>query len=91
MLITVRYFAGHRDITGQTEERVELETGATVGSFWEVLVARYPRLGGYTGRMLYAVNQEYATPATKLHDGDEVAFIPPVSGGLRIVDFQGAS
>jgi molybdopterin converting factor subunit 1 len=84
--ITIRYFAGHRDITGRTEEQLELEPGATIGSAWELLVARYPRMAGYTGRLLYAVNQDYATPATELHDGDEVAFIPPVSGGLPILD-----
>jgi molybdopterin converting factor subunit 1 len=82
--ITVRYFAGHRDITGQSEERLDLDAGATVGSVWELLVGRYPRLSGYTGRLLYAVNQEYATPATDLRDGDEVAFIPPVSGGSEL-------
>jgi len=87
MKITVRYFAGHRDITGNAEEQLDLESGATVGAVWELLVERHPRLGGYSGRLLYAVNQEFATLATELHDGDELAFIPPVSGGLRIVDF----
>lgn len=81
MKITVRYFAGHRDITGRSEEQLELGLGATVGSAWELLVERYPRLSGYTGRLLYAVNQDYGTPGTELRDGDEVAFIPPVSGG----------
>jgi molybdopterin converting factor subunit 1 len=81
MLVTVRYFAGHRDITGCAEERVELAAGATVGALWELLIAHYPRLSGYTGRLLFAVNQEFSTPTTELHDGDEVAFIPPVSGG----------
>ena len=81
MFVTVRYFAGHRDIAGRSEERLELALGATVGSLWGLLVERYPRLSGYTGRLLYAVNQEYGTPATELRDGDEVAFIPPVSGG----------
>jgi molybdopterin synthase catalytic subunit len=81
MQITVRYFAGHRDITGTAEERVELESGATVGALWELLTDRYPRLGAYSGRLLYAVNQDYGTLETELRDGDEVAFIPPVSGG----------
>jgi molybdopterin synthase catalytic subunit len=81
MFVTVRYFAGHRDITQRSEESIELPTEATVGSLWELLVARYPRLVGYTGRMLYAVNQEYGTLDMALHQGDEVAFIPPVSGG----------
>jgi molybdopterin synthase catalytic subunit len=84
MFVMVRYFAGHRDITGRSEERLDLEPGATVGSVWDALVARYPRLSGYTGRLLYAVNQQYSTLATALSDGDEVAFIPPVSGGNHI-------
>ena len=81
MQITIRYFAGHRDITGRSDEHLELDVGATVGSLWELLVARYPRLAGYSGRMLYAVNQEFGTLTSVLHDGDEVAFVPPVSGG----------
>jgi molybdopterin converting factor subunit 1 len=79
--VTIRYFAGHRDITGKAEEPWELDAGATVGMLWEQLIARYPRLAGYGGRMLYAVNEEWSTLASELHDGDEVAFIPPVSGG----------
>ena len=81
MKVVVRYFAAHRDATGRAEEQIELEEGTTVGALWELLVARYPRLAGYSGRLLSAVNQEFATPATALADGDEVAFIPPVSGG----------
>lgn len=81
MQIQVRYFAGHRDITGSSQEQLELEPGATVATLWELLIARYPRLAPYRGRLLYAVNQDYGTPETELHDGDEIAFIPPVSGG----------
>jgi molybdopterin converting factor subunit 1 len=81
--VRVRFFAGHRDIVGQAEQQFQLPPEANVGRLWEQLVAAYPRLAGYSGRLLYAVNQEFATPATLLHDGDEVAFIPPVSGGRR--------
>jgi molybdopterin converting factor subunit 1 len=81
MQITVRYFAGHRDITGCAEEQIDLPADATVGRLWDLLVKRYPRLGGYHGRLLYAVNQEFGTLATELQNGDEVALIPPVSGG----------
>lgn len=79
--VRVRFFAGHRDIVGRSEQTFELEPGATVGSLWEQLVADYPRLRGYSGRLLYAVNQEFSDPSTPLRDGDEVAYIPPVSGG----------
>lgn len=79
--VRVRFFAGHRDIVGRAEQELTIEEGATVGSLWERLIADYPRLTGYTGRLLYAVNQQYADLGTALADGDEVAYIPPVSGG----------
>jgi molybdopterin converting factor subunit 1 len=89
--VRVRFFAGQRDIVGAAERELQLEEGATVGALWERLAAEHPRLAGYGGRMLYAVNQEFATLATPLSDGDEVAYIPPVSGGrsdcrLQIAD-----
>src|SRR5690349_2700538 len=70
MLVTVRYFAGHRDLTGRAEEQIELQPGATVGALWEHLIDRYPRLVSYSGRVLFAVNQEFSTLETELHDGD---------------------
>lgn len=79
--VNVRFFAGHRDIVGKTELALELEPGATVGTLWEQLVRDYPRLRGYSGRLLYAVNQQFSELSTELQDGDEVAYIPPVSGG----------
>lgn len=81
MHVLVRYFAAHRDFTGRGQEQVELADDATVGILWGLLTARYPRLGDFTGSLLYAVNEEFSQPSTVLHDGDEVAFIPPVSGG----------
>lgn len=79
--VRVRFFAGHRDIVGASEQSFTLAPGATVGALWERLASDYPRLKGYSGRLLYAVNQQYSELATELRDGDEVAFIPPVSGG----------
>lgn len=84
--ICVRLFAAHREIIGASELSVSLTEGATVGTLWELLVAEYPRLAGYSGRLLYAVNQEFAGLVSELHDGDEVAFIPPVSGGRPDTD-----
>lgn len=80
--VTVRYFAAHRDITGRSAETLALAPGATVASLWAVLVERYPRLAPFGGKLLFAVNQEYAAAEDPLHSGDEVAFIPPVSGGV---------
>ncbi len=79
--VHIRFFAGHRDIVGQPEMTLVLEPGTTVGMLWERLSSEHPRLRGYTGRLLYAVNQQFSDLATELRDGDEVAYIPPVSGG----------
>lgn len=83
MRVTVRLFAGQRDIVGAAELALEVPSGATAGAIWEQLAAEYPRLAGFTGRVLYAVNQEYSGPAAELREGDEVAFVPPVSGGAE--------
>lgn len=80
--VTVRYFAGHRDITGRSSEQFELEDGATVATLWDTLVAAYPNMAPYAGRVLYAVNEEFSNLQQVLCDHDDVAFIPPVSGGL---------
>lgn len=84
MHVVVRFFAGHRDIVGQAERQYDLVEGSTVGSLWEQLVVEHPRLAGFAGRLLYSVNEEWGTVNTVLHDGDEVAYIPPVSGGSDV-------
>jgi molybdopterin synthase sulfur carrier subunit len=73
-VIRVRVFAGLRERAGWSEK--ELETVATVADVWPEL-----GLGDEPPGLLYAVNHEYAAPDTALADGDEVALIPPVSGG----------
>ena len=79
MSVTVRVFAGLRERAGWSEREVE---AATVGEVWPAL-----ELGEEPEGLLYAVNQEYAERSTPLSDGDEVAVIPPVSGGaFRLVD-----
>ena len=80
--VTVRYFAGHRDITGRSSEAFQLDDGATVAQLWAVLIAQYPSIAPYAGRVLYAVNEEFSDLSQVLRDGDDVAFIPPVSGGM---------
>ncbi len=81
--VRVRFFAGHRDIIGHAEVTRELEAGTTVGTLWELLTDEYPDLAHYAGRVLFAVNQQFCQPDALLHDGDEAAFIPPVSGGTN--------
>jgi molybdopterin converting factor subunit 1 len=79
--ITVRLFARLRDLTGAGELRREAPDNATVGVVWAALVRDYPAIAPYAESMSCAVNAEYARMTTALRDGDEVAFLPPVSGG----------
>ena len=81
MQITVRFFAQHRDIVGTPELQLELPAGTTLGALWSQLGTQYPALQPLSRSVMFAVNQAYADPSTVLHDGDEAAFIPPVSGG----------
>jgi molybdopterin converting factor subunit 1 len=81
MHITVRFFAIHRDIVGQPEITVNVPEGTTMGQLWQRLSDEYPALQPATRSIMYAHNQSYADPSDVLHDGDEAAFIPPVSGG----------
>jgi MoaE-MoaD fusion protein len=74
--INVRLFAGLRERAGASEVDVELPPGACAGDVWPAL-----ELGDEPAGLLYAVNKQYAGPERELADGDEVALIPPVSGG----------
>ncbi|HEY0734420.1 MAG TPA: molybdopterin converting factor subunit 1 [Herpetosiphonaceae bacterium] len=81
MQVTVRFFALHRDIVGASELQLEVPEGSTLGDLWQRLGEEYPALTPATRSVMFALNQSYADPSSKLHDGDEAAFIPPVSGG----------
>jgi len=79
--VRVLFFGMLKDVAGRAEERLELETPATLGSVFEHYCARFPRLREMAGSILLARNHEFAESAAQLTDGDEVAFLPPVSGG----------
>ena len=81
MRVTVRLFARLRDLAGTGELVREVADPATVQTVWRSLTAEMPTLVQYEGTMSVAVNAEYARMAAVVHDGDEVAFLPPVSGG----------
>ena len=78
MRVTVRLFAGLRERAGRS--RLELEDVARVQDVWPAL-GRVTDMGDEPRGLLYAVNREYVERAHELADGDEVALIPPVSGG----------
>ncbi len=81
MTIRLLLFAALRDIVGTDELTLEIDEGATPAALWSTLRSRHERLAAYVAPPMVAVNQSYADPSTALRDGDEVAFIPPVSGG----------
>jgi molybdopterin converting factor subunit 1 len=79
--VTVRLFARLRDIAGAAELNREVPAGATIAAVWQQLVSEFPELAGYERSMSAAVNADYARMDHPVADGDEVAFLPPVSGG----------
>jgi len=81
MKVRVKFFAILRERAGAAEVTQELSEGATVGDLWRALQKEFPKLDVPGIRMLYAVNQNYVGSNDTLNDGDEVVFIPPVSGG----------
>jgi molybdopterin converting factor subunit 1 len=79
--VTVRLFARLRELVGAGELAREAPAGATVETVWEALVRDHPVIAPYAQSMSCAVNADYARMSTAVADGDEVAFLPPVSGG----------
>ncbi|WP_320670516.1 cyclic pyranopterin monophosphate synthase MoaC [Patulibacter defluvii] len=85
--VEVRLFAALREAAGVDRVAVTLPVGATAGDAWDaVWAARGVAAPAETDQVALAVNREYAATATRLADGDEVALIPPVSGGAPVVD-----
>jgi molybdopterin converting factor subunit 1 len=78
---TLKLFATLRERANAAELVREFPDGTTVGEIWKHLVGEFPALGGHHDSVGFAVNQEYVEGDFKPHQGDEIAFIPPVSGG----------
>ena len=81
MELTVRFFALYRERAGASEQTFELPRDATVSDLLKAIRQRYPHLAPPHVDIVAAVNAEYADKDTVLSEGDEVALIPPVSGG----------
>lgn len=81
MAIRARLFAVQRELAGTREVGLGLPAGATIEDAWSDVIRRFPALAPGRPYLRFARNGEYAEPGTPLADGDEVAFIPPVSGG----------
>lgn len=84
MAVTVRLFALYREAVGQDQIQVAVPAGSRVRDLWAALVVAHPVLA-HAGAMMpstaFAINDTWARPDALLHDGDEVVFLPPVSGG----------
>lgn len=91
MHVRVRLFAIQREQVGERHVELELADGATVDDGWTDLVARFPVLAPGRDSVRFARNGDYADPADPLADGDELAVIPPVSGGSGSVPEDGTA
>jgi molybdopterin converting factor subunit 1 len=81
MRVTVRLFARLRELAGDGGMACELPAGASVADVWRAVATRHPALEPFGRSVSCAVNEDFAPMQAPVHDGDEVAFLPPVSGG----------
>ena len=81
MKLSVRLFAGLRDLVGSRDVELELADGATVADLRDELSSRYPAVIPIMGTLVCAVNEDYVSNDHRLSPGDDVALVPPVSGG----------
>jgi molybdopterin synthase catalytic subunit len=80
--LTLKFFATLRERAGTSEISREFREGMTVGEIWRELLGEFPALGGHLDGVGFAVNHEYVKEDYRPANRDEVAFIPPVSGGV---------
>jgi molybdopterin synthase catalytic subunit/molybdopterin converting factor small subunit len=79
--VRVLFFGMLKDIVGRAEEDLEIEQGCRLGTIFERYAERHPRLRDYGRGIVVARNQQLCSRSDEVADGDEVAFLPPVSGG----------
>jgi molybdopterin synthase catalytic subunit len=83
MRVRVLFFGMLRDLTGRNTDEPEFFAGATLGTVFDRYAERFPRLKELAPSIVVARNQQFADRSTAVEDGDEIAFLPPVSGGLE--------
>jgi molybdopterin converting factor subunit 1 len=79
--VKVLFFGSLKEIVGQAEDSVELPDGSPIEAVFSRYRASHPELARFRASLVASRNQEFAAWSTPLHSGDEVAFLPPVSGG----------
>ena len=80
-MIKVLFFGAAADRAGTRETELDVEAGTTIAEIWPPIVKRHPDLGPMRDTLAFAVNGEYARGEDAVAPGDEVAVLPPVSGG----------
>ena len=88
MHIRVLFFGQLKDICGGSSDELELPDDATAGMVFKHYAVRFPRLSALASSIVLARNHEFTTTGTALSDGDEVALLPPVSGGAFIHEIE---
>jgi len=79
--VRVLFFGMLRDIVGAAEQKIDVEDGARLESVFERYARQFPKLKGLESSIVLACNQQFCDRATTVAEGDEIAFLPPVSGG----------
>jgi molybdopterin synthase sulfur carrier subunit len=79
--VSVLFFGRLKELTGHAEDSIEFADATTIEQLFALYAARYPELAKYRSSVVASRNQEFAAWDTPLLSGDEVAFLPPVSGG----------
>jgi molybdopterin synthase catalytic subunit len=82
MRARILFFGMLREIAGASSEEAEFPPGVDLAGVFRTYATRFPRFQELAGSIVVARNQEFADPATPVADGDEIAFLPPVSGGI---------
>ena len=84
-MITLKYFASLRDIAEKEEDSLDIENPITIDQLSDIITKTTPKMGAIIRdkKVMISVNEEMASADTIIHDGDEVAFLPPFSGGAK--------
>lgn len=84
MRVTVQLFARLHELAGRREWTCEVPPGSTAGDVWRALAATHPAVAALAPAVSCAINTDFAAMTTEVHEGDAVAFLPPVSGGFGV-------
>ena len=84
-MITLKYFASLKSIAEKEEDHLDIENPITIDQLSDIIAKTVPKMGELIRekKVLITINQEMASVDTIIHDGDEVAFLPPFSGGTK--------